>query len=69
MVLKKIKSEWVLLSRKTGRVLRRYGRSKPSEERVAKDERHIHFFAYVKPHKRTSKYGWRHNVSQSWRRR
>lgn len=36
--------EWVLVSKSTGRVLRRYGKDKPSEETVAKDEQEIHYF-------------------------
>ena len=42
--LKKKDGQWVLISRKTGRILRKYGAEKPTKARVAKDEQEIEFF-------------------------
>lgn len=36
--------QWVLVSKTTGRVLRKYGSNKPSDETVAQDEQEIHMF-------------------------
>lgn len=40
------KSEWALVSRKSGRVLRWFGAQHPSEERVAEEERRIQYFKH-----------------------
>jgi predicted nucleotidyltransferase len=40
------KSEWALVSRKSGRVLRWFGAQHPSEERVKKEERRIQYFKH-----------------------
>ena len=44
------KKEWVLLSKDKSKVLRRYGKNKPSKETIAQDEKEIHFFSDVLPH-------------------
>ena len=43
-ILKKIKGEWVLVSKVSNRVLRKFGKTKPSDETVSKAERQIKFF-------------------------
>lgn len=47
-ILKQQDGEWVLVSKKSGRVLRKYGKEKPSEEAVAQDEREIQYFKHQK---------------------
>lgn len=42
----KHKGEWVLLDTKKTRVLRIFGKKKPSKERVLKEERRIQFFKH-----------------------
>ena len=50
MVLKKVGDEYVLLSKKTRRVLRRFGRNKPSEKELSKTEKSIQFWKTAKKH-------------------
>lgn len=46
---KRQRTEWALVSRRGGRVLRWFGTSKPSESRVAKEERRIQYFRHAIP--------------------
>lgn len=45
-ILTKQDGEWVLLSKESKRVLRKYGKEKPSDETVAQDEREIQYFKH-----------------------
>lgn len=47
-VLKKEGDEWVLVSRKSGKVLRRFGKDKPSDDTINKAERQIQYFKHKK---------------------
>ena len=54
MTLKKLyrkikkRKEYALVSLTTGRVLRWFGIRKPSKERIAKEEKRVNFFKYMK---------------------
>jgi len=39
--------EWALVSKTTGRVLRKYGKNKPSDDVVTQDEKEIQFFKHI----------------------
>lgn len=42
----KDRSEWALVSKKGGKVLKWFGKQKPSEERVKKEEQRIQYFKH-----------------------
>lgn len=44
----KKRKEYALLSKTTGRVLKWFDIRKPSKERIAKEEKRINFFKYMK---------------------
>lgn len=55
MVLKKIGNEYILMSKKTGRVLRRFGKKKPKETEILKAEKSIQFWKTASKHPKLRK--------------
>lgn len=68
MVLKKKDGEWILASKKNPKkVLRHFGKRKPSEERVKAEERRIHYFEHLSHQRKRSRLKpSERRVGQSW---
>lgn len=47
-MLRKRGGEWVLLSKDGTKVLKKFGKKKPSEERVKKEEARVNYFKHKK---------------------
>jgi hypothetical protein len=51
----KDRSEWALVTKKGGRVLKWFGPEKPSEERVKKEDNRVQMFKHMKGKKKGKK--------------